>query len=162
LDLWHPETGPCGISVRLNFRTVCALKLPKGTRSARRPQPSPRCQSSYSSFEPTHQRTKEMRQANADRGRIVVAGVLSYTACHKLEALGITLMSECDAAPIVRVIFACPRCAAAFEAVQSRRPGSGTFTCKICGDQVHSWSGDYDFTDWSQHPRVRGIERQSS
>jgi hypothetical protein len=71
-------------------------------------------------------------------------------------------MSEYDAAPIVRVIFACTRCAAAFEAVQIRRPGSGTFNCKFCGDRVHSWSGGYDFTDWSQHPRGPGIERQSS
>jgi hypothetical protein len=39
------EAGPCGgtISARLNFRIVCALKLPKGTQSARRPQRSAQC-----------------------------------------------------------------------------------------------------------------------
>jgi len=70
--------------------------------------------------------------------------------------LEICLMPENETPPIVRVVFACTACTAPFEARQILQPeSSGTFTCGFCGDEVHSWSGSYDYADWRSVRRPR-------
>jgi|EndMetStandDraft_5_1072996.scaffolds.fasta_scaffold12634_7 hypothetical protein len=65
-------------------------------------------------------------------------------------------MPENETQPIVRVVFACTACTAPFEARQILQPeSSGTFTCGFCGDEVHSWSGSYDYADWRSVRRPR-------
>ena len=46
------------------------------------------------------------------------------------------------------VIFSCRRCYSIYEAVQEHAQGHGKFDCAECGARVHSWCGDYRFTDW--------------
>ena len=70
-------------------------------------------------------------------------------------------MPEVETPPTVRVVFACSACTAPFQAVQILRPGSGTFICKFCGDEMHSWSGHYDYTDWRSVRRPRNREAWS-
>jgi hypothetical protein len=95
-------------------------------------------------------------QLSAGDCRISCAGVLSATCRGSL--LRICLMPENETPPIVRVVFACTACTAPFEARQILQLGSsGTFTCGFCGDEVHSWSGSYDYADWRsvRRPRLR-------
>jgi len=51
-------------------------------------------------------------------------------------------------ASAIKVIFACPKCNAVFEAVQEHSKGRGKFDCMTCHDRVHTWDGYYDFTGW--------------
>ena len=86
--------------------------------------------------------------------RSAARGVLSATYHGSL--LRICLMPENETPPIVRVVFACTVCTAPFEARQILQTGSsGTFTCEFCGDEVHSWSGSYDYADWRSVLRPR-------
>ena len=46
------------------------------------------------------------------------------------------------------VIFSCRCCDSIYEAIQEHTKGRGNFDCAECGATVHSWSGDYRFSDW--------------
>jgi rubredoxin len=50
----------------------------------------------------------------------------------------------------VTVLFCCPKCGAGYQSTQEQHPirTSGSFKCQVCGIEVHSWSGIYDFFDW--------------
>jgi DNA-directed RNA polymerase subunit RPC12/RpoP len=48
----------------------------------------------------------------------------------------------------VKVIFACHRCGAVFEALQEHVDGQGEFACTDCGLMIHHWNGHYHFSDW--------------
>jgi len=66
------------------------------------------------------------------------------------------------APPTVRVIVVCPGCSAPFEAVQTRRKNQGgMFACKFCGDEMHSWSGHYEYTGWRSVRRPQNREAWS-
>jgi hypothetical protein len=46
--------------------------------------------------------------------------------------------------------FDCPNCGMPYTATKEEHPDkrSGSFDCQICGVEVHSWSGAYDFFGW--------------
>ncbi len=46
--------------------------------------------------------------------------------------------------------FTCPSCGMAYTATKEQHSDkhSGSFNCRICGTEVHAWSGLYDFFDW--------------
>ena len=46
--------------------------------------------------------------------------------------------------------FTCPDCGMPYSATKEEHPDkrSGSFSCNICGGEVHAWSGVYDFFDW--------------
>jgi hypothetical protein len=46
--------------------------------------------------------------------------------------------------------FTCPDCGMDYAATKEQHPDkrSGSFNCKICKGEVHTWSGLYDFFDW--------------
>jgi GNAT superfamily N-acetyltransferase len=48
------------------------------------------------------------------------------------------------------VVYACPRCRLAYQAIQERISESqaGHFNCIDCGSEVHSWFGIYDYVGW--------------
>jgi peptide subunit release factor 1 (eRF1) len=48
------------------------------------------------------------------------------------------------------VIFSCPKCSLFYEATQEQHPDIqvGSFKCKECNAEVHTWSGVYDFFGW--------------
>jgi predicted RNA-binding Zn-ribbon protein involved in translation (DUF1610 family) len=59
------------------------------------------------------------------------------------------------------VYFGCPHCATTYVATQAQcaDPHSGDFYCKDCGAPVHSWTGYYDFSNWTAftvQPVLRG------
>lgn len=61
----------------------------------------------------------------------------------------------------VEVLFECVSCGALYQSRQVRTVGSGRFVCD-CGKEMSSWSGSYDFRDWTkvnvlQNNKVRGI-----
>ncbi len=49
------------------------------------------------------------------------------------------------------VVFCCANCNAGYKATQYRQvlQDVGTFRCQVCGVEVYSWSGDYDYIDWT-------------
>jgi hypothetical protein len=51
-----------------------------------------------------------------------------------------------------KIIFACPRCGATFQALQTRtfNVPPDSFRCLVCDKVVHQWHGVYDYVDW--HP----------
>ena len=55
----------------------------------------------------------------------------------------------------VTVIFACPRCATAYSAVQRVAFDFGSFDCWDCQTEIYRWAGEYKYDDWEQitgHP----------
>ena len=46
--------------------------------------------------------------------------------------------------------FSCPNCGLPYTATRERHltKQSGSFSCEVCGTNVHAWSGNYDFFDW--------------
>lgn len=46
--------------------------------------------------------------------------------------------------------FDCPNCGMPYTATREEHPDkhTGSFNCRICGVEVHAWSGPYDFFDW--------------
>jgi len=48
------------------------------------------------------------------------------------------------------VIFSCPKCCLFYEATQEQHPDirAGSFKCKECNAEVHTWSGVYNFFGW--------------
>ena len=46
--------------------------------------------------------------------------------------------------------FTCPNCGMPYTATKELHADkhSGSFNCKVCGIEVHAWSGPYDFFDW--------------
>jgi predicted RNA-binding Zn-ribbon protein involved in translation (DUF1610 family) len=46
--------------------------------------------------------------------------------------------------------FSCPDCGMNYSATKEQHPDkhSGSFDCKVCGAEVHAWSGVYDFFGW--------------
>jgi predicted RNA-binding Zn-ribbon protein involved in translation (DUF1610 family) len=46
--------------------------------------------------------------------------------------------------------FTCPDCGMPYTATREEHPDkhSGSFMCRVCGGEVHAWSGVYDFFDW--------------
>ena len=72
-------------------------------------------------------------------------------------------MPENETPPIVRAVFACTVCTTPFETKLILQPGSsGTFVCRFCGDELHSWSGSYGYAQ-DHAARCRGLstDRQS-
>ena len=57
------------------------------------------------------------------------------------------------------VVFACPRCRLAYQAIQKRvsEPQAGHFNCIDCGSEVLSWFGVYDYADWKPVERSKDI-----
>ena len=51
----------------------------------------------------------------------------------------------------VTVVFCCTHCGAGYQAQQDRPPvqSVGSFKCQVCGNDVYSWHGDYDYIDWT-------------
>jgi hypothetical protein len=54
--------------------------------------------------------------------------------------------------PGSKIVFACPRCGATFQALQKKKFNvrQDSFSCLVCDKVVHQWSGVYDYLDW--HP----------
>jgi hypothetical protein len=46
--------------------------------------------------------------------------------------------------------FSCPKCALPYSATKEQHASKryGSFSCEICGSEVHSWSGNHDFFGW--------------
>ena len=46
--------------------------------------------------------------------------------------------------------FSCPNCGLPYTATREHHPDkrSGSFSCEVCGSEVHAWAGPYDFFDW--------------
>jgi hypothetical protein len=46
--------------------------------------------------------------------------------------------------------FGCPNCGLRDTATREPHPGkrSGSFSCEVCGVEVHAWSGNHDFFGW--------------
>ena len=49
------------------------------------------------------------------------------------------------------VVFCCPKCNAAYKAVQHRQwtERKDTFECPVCEMEVYSWRGKDNYTDWA-------------
>ena len=49
------------------------------------------------------------------------------------------------------VVFCCKYCGAEYQTQQFRPRVRcfGSFKCQICGNEVYSWHGDYDYIDWT-------------
>jgi len=46
--------------------------------------------------------------------------------------------------------FGCPNCGLRYTATREPHSGkrSGSFSCEVCGVEVHAWSGKHDFFGW--------------
>ena len=46
--------------------------------------------------------------------------------------------------------FSCPDCGLPYTATREDQlyKHSGSFSCEVCGANVHAWSGNYDFFGW--------------
>ena len=50
----------------------------------------------------------------------------------------------------ITVVFCCVGCRAGYQAQQYRPPVQccGGFKCQVCGNEVYSWHGGYDYIEW--------------
>ena len=50
----------------------------------------------------------------------------------------------------ITVVFCCLGCRAGYQAQQYRPPVQcfGSFKCQVCGNEVYSWHGGYDYIEW--------------
>jgi transposase-like protein len=46
--------------------------------------------------------------------------------------------------------FSCPSCGMSYVATKEEHDGrrSGSFSCSVCGTEVHAWSGYYEYFNW--------------
>lgn len=66
------------------------------------------------------------------------------------------MLEDTDIIPLMNnagratIIFVCAKCGAAYQATQQRLTvrATGSFSCHVCKEVLHSWAGAFDYFDW--------------